>query len=60
MTIKCPKCNKSDGVVCDDGPYFDGDDGIYADFVCEECSILFRAEFAIELYEEEILEENVE
>lgn len=60
MVIKCPKCNKSDGVVIDDGPYFDGGDGIYADFVCEECDILFRADFAIELLEEEILEDDDE
>ena len=58
MAIKCPKCDKSDGVVIDDGPYFNGDDEIYADFVCEECDILFRGEFAIEPLELEILKES--
>jgi len=60
MEIKCPKCNRSEDVVLDDGPYFQDEpsDGVYADFVCETCDILFRADFGAELFEIEILEEG--
>lgn len=60
MAIKCPKCNKSDAVVCYDGPYFSRENEIEAVFICDDCDVSFRAEFAIEPLNLEILKEGDE
>lgn len=53
MSIKCPKCNRSEDVVLTDGPEFTLNDEIRASFACESCDVSFRADFAIQLLDVE-------
>ena len=52
---KCPEC-KSENTYVDDGPYLDGDDGMYLTRCCDDCGAEWREEYGITLADWEVTE----